>query len=43
LQALGVDISQVRPDAFESTILGHGSRVGEVRIVGELARLSRAS
>jgi L-asparaginase II len=42
LRALGIDISQVRPDAFESTILGHGSRVGEVRIVGELAQIGGA-
>jgi len=39
---LGIDISQVRPDAFESMILGHGSRVGEVRIVGELAQIGGA-
>ena len=42
LRALGVDISQVRPDAFDSTILGHGNRVGEVRIVGELAQIGGA-
>lgn len=43
LRALGVDISGVRPDAFDSLILGHGKRVGEVRIVGELARLGGAT
>jgi L-asparaginase II len=42
LRALGIDIAQVRPDAFESMILGHGSRVGEVRIVGELAQIGGA-
>jgi L-asparaginase II len=42
LRALGVDISQVRPDAFDSTILGHGNRVGELRIVGELAQIGGA-
>ena len=40
LSALGVDISGVRPDAFASVLLGHGKPVGEVRIVGELARLA---
>ena len=42
LRALGIDISQVRPDAFDSTILGHGNWVGEVRIVGELAQIGGA-
>ena len=43
LRTLGVDISAVRSDAFSSIILGHGKAVGEVRIVGELARLSGVS
>ena len=42
LRAMNIDISQVRPDAFQSNILGHGQRVGEVRIVGELARIGGA-
>ena len=41
LQALGVDVSGVDPTAWVSPILGHGRRVGEVRIVGALG--SRAS
>lgn len=40
LLALGVDISGVRSGAFDSPVLGHGERVGEVRIVGELARIA---
>ncbi len=40
LSALGVDIAGVRADAFASVLLGHGKPVGEVRIVGELARLA---
>ena len=38
LRALGVDVSGVDPAAWVSPILGHGRRVGEVRIVGSLAR-----
>jgi hypothetical protein len=38
LRALGVDVSGVDPSAWVSPILGHGQRVGEVRIVGSLAR-----
>lgn len=37
LRALGVDVSGVDRSAWESPILGHGQRVGEVRIVGSLA------
>lgn len=37
LRALGVDVSAVDRSAWESPILGHGQRVGEVRIVGSLA------
>jgi len=40
LLALGVDISGVRAGAFDSLLLGHGEPVGDVRIVGELARLA---
>lgn len=40
LLALGVDISGVRAGAFDSVLLGHGEPVGEVRIVGELARMA---
>ena len=40
LSALGVDIAGVRADAFASVLLGHGEPVGDVRIVGELARLA---
>lgn len=40
LRALGVDVSGVDPAAFTSVVLGHGKPVGEVRIVGELARLA---
>jgi hypothetical protein len=35
-----VDISGVRAGAFDSVLLGHGEPVGEVRIVGELARMA---
>lgn len=38
LRALGVDVSGVDASAWMSPILGHGQRVGEVRIVGSLAR-----
>jgi L-asparaginase II len=38
LRALGVDVSGVDPSAWVSPVLGHGQRVGEVRIVGSLAR-----
>lgn len=38
LRALGVDVSGVDPSAWVSPILGHGRPVGEVRIVGSLAR-----
>lgn len=41
LRALGVDVSGVDPSAWESPILGHGRRVGEVRIVGALAEFDR--
>ena len=41
LQALGVDVSGVDPSAWESPILGHGHRVGEVRIVGVLGSRDR--
>lgn len=41
LQALGVDVSGVDPSAWESPILGHGRRVGEVRIVGVLGSRDR--
>jgi len=37
LRALGVDISGVADEVFESPVLGHGHRVGQVRCVGELA------
>lgn len=37
LRALGVDVSQVDPGAWQSPILGHGRPVGDVRIVGSLA------
>lgn len=40
LLALGVDISGVRAGTFDSLLLGHGEPVGDVRIVGELARLA---
>jgi L-asparaginase II len=40
LLALGVDVSGVRAGAFDSVLLGHGEPVGEVRIVGELARMA---
>ena len=39
LRALGVDVSGVDERAFASPIFGHGRRVGEVRIVGDLAAL----
>ena len=38
LRALGVDVSGVDPSAWVSPVLGHGRPVGEVRIVGSLAR-----
>ena len=38
LTVLGVDLAGVAPSTFESTVLGHGRRVGEVRLVGELAQ-----
>lgn len=41
LQALGVDVSGVDPSAWVSPILGHGRRVGEVRIVGDLGSRAR--
>jgi L-asparaginase II len=41
LTALGIDLSKVDERAFEAAILGHGQRVGEVRIVGDLAALVR--
>jgi len=41
LRALGVDVSGVDERAFDSAILGHGRRVGGVRIVGDLAALDR--
>lgn len=37
LRALGVDVTGVDPSAWISPVLGHGRRVGEVRIVGSLA------
>ncbi|MEY2641781.1 MAG: hypothetical protein RLZZ368_428 [Actinomycetota bacterium] len=40
LLALGVDVSAVREGTFDSLVLGHGKPVGDVRIVGELARLA---
>lgn len=40
LLALGVDILAVRGGTFDSVLLGHGKPVGEVRIVGELARMA---
>jgi L-asparaginase II len=40
LVALGIDVSRVAPSAFVSVVFGHGRPVGEVRIVGELARLA---
>lgn len=43
LTLLGVDLSGVVPSTFESTVFGHGRPVGEVRIVGELARLAGRS
>ena len=36
LVAMGVDISNVDPRAFESPIFGHGQIVGEVRVVDNL-------
>ena len=39
LTLLGVDLSAVPAETFVSTVYGHGRVVGEVRIVGELARL----
>lgn len=41
LRALDVDVSGVDPTAWESPILGHGQRVGEVRIVGALAEFDQ--
>jgi len=38
LSLLGVDVSDVPADVFASPVLGHGRPVGEVRVVGELAR-----
>ncbi len=37
LRALGVDVSGVDRSAWLSPVLGHGRRVGKVRIVGSLA------
>ncbi len=37
LRALDVDISEIDDGVFESPVLGHGHRVGQVRCVGELA------
>jgi L-asparaginase II len=42
LRALGVDVSGVDPAAWISPVLGHGRRVGEVRIVGALAEFDTA-
>ncbi|MFM8856859.1 MAG: asparaginase, partial [Actinomycetota bacterium] len=37
LRALDVDMSKIDEAVFESPVLGHGHRVGQVRCVGELA------
>lgn len=37
LRALGIDVSNVVPRAFESAVLGHGRQVGGVRCVAEFA------
>jgi L-asparaginase II len=37
LRALGVDVDALDPDLWTSPLLGHGERVGEVRLVGHLA------
>lgn len=37
LQTMGVDVDDIDSEIFESPVLGHGERVGEVRIVGEAA------
>ncbi len=42
LQSMGAAVDDVADEIFDSVVLGHGKRVGEVRIVGEaLARLQR--
>lgn len=41
LRALGFDISSIEPWAFESPVLGHGDRVGEVRCVKEVADIEK--
>jgi len=43
LVGLGIDVSGVDPAAFESTILGHGAPVGEVRSVGALAEYAEGA
>lgn len=37
LRALGVDVDALDPELWTSPLLGHGERVGEVRLVGRLA------
>jgi L-asparaginase II len=37
LRALGVDVDALDPALWTSPLLGHGARVGEVRLVGRLA------
>lgn len=43
LVGLGVDVSSVDPEAFRSSILGHGATVGEVRSVGTLAEFAKGA
>ena len=43
LRALGVDVSGVDPAAWISPILGHGRRVGQVRIVGSLTEFDSSN
>jgi L-asparaginase II len=37
LERMGVSVDLIDKEIFESVVLGHGQRVGEVRIVGDVA------
>lgn len=39
LERMRVDVDLIDDEIFESVVLGHGQRVGEVRIVGDVATL----
>jgi len=41
LEIMGLELGLIDDEIFESVVLGHGQRVGEVRIVGNAAALGR--